>query len=57
MKIKFLKDFENNKKDSTADVRDWRANYWIRVGVAEEVKEKKVSKKEDKNGKPKSETK
>lgn len=61
MKIKFLKDHLQHKKGDTANVNDWRANYWIKTGVAEKAAEKKQkkapAKKEDKNGKPKSETK
>ena len=61
MKIKFKKDISDYKKGDVNDVNDWRANYWIKTGVAEEAtkkKEKKApAKSEDKNGKPTSETK
>ena len=71
MKIKFLKDSPdgNYKKGKEANINDWRANYWIRTGVAEEAPEKKSEAKtttkaktapkkaETKNAAPKTENK
>lgn len=61
MKVKFLKDHLENKKGDIKTVNDWRANYWVKTGVAYEVVEKKElkqpKKKETKNAAPKTETK
>lgn len=56
MKIKFLKDHLDNKKDDVRNVNDWRANYWIKTGVAK-VAPKAVKKAETKERKVKLEKK
>ena len=41
MKIRYLKQFLHNKPGDTNDISDQAANYFIRVGVAEEVADTK----------------
>jgi len=41
MKVKLLKDHLDSKAGDVVDVTEQRANYWIKVGVAEIKKETK----------------